>query len=301
MAANVTAHDALQLAAGPTFTASEPSRSPAVTDRDVLARFRGLQVWQRGRHRAPHKPLLVLLALGRLLQHGKRVLPYREADEALGALLREFSPTRRSVHPEYPFWRLQNDGVWEVRRAGPMRVREGNADPLRRELLRRDAEGSFTTEIAAALQTDRQLARALVHEILDAHFPASTHEEILVAVGPAGLVEDTVAAARRARDPRFRHLVLTAYEHRCAICGFELRFRGTQLGVDAAHIMWHQAGGADMEQNGLALCVLHHKLFDRGALTVSHTHRVVLSESVHGGVGFEEHLLRYHGKRIGRV
>ena len=37
------------------------------------------------------------------------------------------------------------------------------------------------------------------------------------------------------------------------------------LGIEAAHIKWHQAGGPDTEDNGLALCTLHHKRFDRGA------------------------------------
>jgi len=33
----------------------------------------------------------------------------------LERLLFEFGPPRKAYHPEYPFWRLQNDGVWEVR------------------------------------------------------------------------------------------------------------------------------------------------------------------------------------------
>jgi predicted restriction endonuclease len=34
----------------------------------VLDQFRSVHVWQRAGERAPHKPLLVLLALGRLSQ-----------------------------------------------------------------------------------------------------------------------------------------------------------------------------------------------------------------------------------------
>jgi putative restriction endonuclease len=35
-------------------------------DADILDRVDKLRVWQRGGQRAPHKPLLLLLALGRL-------------------------------------------------------------------------------------------------------------------------------------------------------------------------------------------------------------------------------------------
>ena len=72
------------------------------------------------------------------------------------------------------------------------------------------------------------------------------------------------------------------------------------VGLDAAHIEWHQAGGPDTEPNGLALCSLHHKLFDLGAFTVHVDHRVLVSELVHGAGQFEEVLLRHHGRPIER-
>jgi len=62
--------------------------------------------------------------------------------------------------------------------------------------------------------------------------------------------------------------------------------------------MWHQAGGPDTVQNGLALCVLHHKLFDRGAITISRAYEVELSEHLHGGDAFRVQFLMFHGRRI---
>lgn len=41
--------------------------------------------------------------------------------------------------------------------------------------------------------------------------------------------------------------------------GFNVRLGHQLVGVDAAHIQWHQAGGPDTEENGIALCSLHHK------------------------------------------
>ncbi len=132
--------------------------------------------------------------------------------------------------------------------------------------------------------------------LLDKSFPPSTHEDILSAVGldlPLGV------AVRSSRDPAFRSRILTAYEYRCAVCGFDVRLGSVSLGIEAAHIQWHQAG-PDVEVNGLALCALHHKLFDRGAFTVSGAGRVELSEQLHGGIGFRELLLAYHGQRLRR-
>src|SRR6266498_2400824 len=79
----------------------------------LLARFDDLSIWRQGDQRAPHKPLLVLYALGRW-QRGKAEVTFAEAEPGLTALLREFGPPRKSAHPEQPFWRLQRDGVWNV-------------------------------------------------------------------------------------------------------------------------------------------------------------------------------------------
>ncbi|HJN77839.1 MAG TPA: hypothetical protein QGF58_28240, partial [Myxococcota bacterium] len=84
-------------------------------DTEVLDLFRNLKVWKKGDQRAPHKPLLVLMALARLQGGGERLWSFEDINPLLHELLVEFGPgDRKSVHPEYPFWYLRNDGVWEV-------------------------------------------------------------------------------------------------------------------------------------------------------------------------------------------
>ena len=58
---------------------------------------------------------------------------------------------------------------------------------------------------------------------------------------------------------------------------------------------WHQARGPDAVHNGVALCSLHHKLFDLGASHIGVHRRILVSEQVHGTARFEEVLLRHHG------
>ena len=80
----------------------------------IIQKFETLNLWQRAGERAPHKPLLVLYAIRRLLLDGVRLIPYSEIDENLGRLLKEFGPRRSRHGTQYPFWRLRNDNVWEV-------------------------------------------------------------------------------------------------------------------------------------------------------------------------------------------
>lgn len=82
-----------------------------MTPAEIKARFANLNIWQRGDQRAPHKPLLVLYALGKLSRGEGPQIPYREVDEDLRRLLQEFRPDRKSYHPEYPAWRLQNADI----------------------------------------------------------------------------------------------------------------------------------------------------------------------------------------------
>lgn len=266
---------------------------------EILDRLTRVTVWSRGAQRAPHKPLLLLLALARRARGEPREIPYREVDAKLGALLREFGPPRKSVHPEYPFWRLQNDGVWVVRDADRLARRTGKDDARKSELLRLNPPGGLDPEIWTALGADRLLLAEAATAILDAHFPATLHEDVLAAVGLD--LDQLVAGSTRARtkrDPAFREKVLRAYERRCAVCGFDLRLGAVDVALEAAHIMWHQAGGPDVEGNGLALCSLHHKLLDRGAFTVSTERRVLVSQEVSGSAGVREHLLRFHAAGI---
>lgn len=119
------------------------------------------------------------------------------------------------------------------------------------------------------------------------------HDDLLKAVGL-----DYIQITKRTRDPEFRKLVLIAYEYKCAVCSFSVRLGDSLIGLEAAHIKWHQAGGPDIESNGLALCSMHHKLFDRGAFTITPKYEIKVAQSANGAGGLDEWLLRYHGKTL---
>lgn len=153
--------------------------------------------------------------------------------------------------------------------------------------------GGLPPGVFDALRADRRLLVDAARLLLDTSFPESLHEDIAAAVG----LELTEGPQRR-RDPAFRLRVLRAYEYRCAICGHDLRLGDVQIGLEGAHIQWHQAGGPDEEPNGLALCALHHKAFDLGAFTIGDDLGLRLSAALHGGEAFDRGFLAHHGRAI---
>ncbi|MDC3960687.1 HNH endonuclease [Polyangium jinanense] len=146
-----------------------------------------------------------------------------------------------------------------------------------------------------ALVADPVLLAAAAKELLWRHFPETLHEDIADAVG---LELDLAALGKRMRDPRFRDHVLNAYAHCCSICGFDARLGGRNVGLEAAHIRWVQMLGSNNIDNGLAMCSLHHKLFDAGALAIEwngHVYRVLFSAELNGASeAFRKWLLRAH-------
>ena len=81
---------------------------------DFHKRLTRLKVWKRGDRRAPHKPLLLLYAMGRAVCGEERLALYRVIDRRLSGLLRHFGPPTGDYRSVYPFTRLVNDGLWEV-------------------------------------------------------------------------------------------------------------------------------------------------------------------------------------------
>lgn len=183
----------------------------AVNPTEIRARFQDLTVWTRGEQRAPHKPLLLLYALGRYARGEPRLIPWAELESDLQDLLFEFGPPRQSYHPEYPFGRLRRDAVWEVQGAA---IREGR-DLRVTELRENEAMGGMLPEIHEEVTRDPALLQELAHMLLEAHFPGTLH-----------------------------------------------------------------------------------KLFDRGAFSLSDGRRVTVSEQAHGGAGLDDWLLRFHGSGV---
>lgn len=259
------------------------------TNQAILQKFKDIRTWKRGDIRAPHKPLLLLLAISRLL-NGEEEIPYESIHETMKNLLNDFGRPTRDPRPYFPFVRLASDGIWRFNKP---ELIEHNTDYSKRFLQNNGISAGFIPEIAQALKTDRNLVREIIYYLLENNFPETYHESILKSVG----LEDFLNNYPRIRDPHFRNKILDAYSRRCAICNYNIRIRDTLVGLEAAHIKWHQAGGPSYENNGLALCSLHHLLLDYGALTLDETLRIRVSDKVNGN-GMKEWLLRFEDKPI---
>ena len=275
------------------------SESP-ISSQELLDQITSISVWKRGDQRAPHKPLLLLLALAAIQRGEPRLIAYRDIDQPMAHLLETFGRRSSQQGAMYPFWHLQSDGIWEVGDKAALEAARGerkNTKHIPAAILRdTDAHAGFTRQIYEALRKDGKLLVLVADAILQAHFPDSIQRDIRDAVG----LSFEMSTLRARRDPQFRETILRIYERRCAVCGYDGRLRTSELGIEAAHVRWHTHGGPDTPDNGIALCSFHHKLFDLGAIGLTEDLTIRVSQDVNGSTGVNEWILAYVGRPLRR-
>ena len=284
-----------------------------MTPNQLLDRLAAVRIDRSHGGRAPHKPLMLLLALARVgLGPESRLIPYETADKRFKELWVDFGRPGARPRVEYPFGRLRNDdGLWEIPEESQLST--GRAADIRvSEARRLGITGGFRQEVHDLLWRHPELVSRVARRILSQHFPPSIHQDILDAVrlaaGPSshGLDEPMPRRGRKVReytprDPRFRRAVLEAYDERCAVCEHDIRFGDRLLGLEAAHIRWHSHDGRDVVPNGLALCSVHHKALDLGAMGLEGKgggFRVLVSGRVRGRSPAARRLVGLRGRAI---
>ena len=238
---------------------------------DLLNRVQKIRVGSRHGRRSPHKPLLLLLSIGRHLNGYERLATFGDIEGDLNRLIRRFGLPDSRENAYHPFWHLRNDGLWQIDRPKLVRMTTAGHAYIS-DLREHGIRGGLSPDFLSVLERDPHLAWRVVQSLLNDYFPPSLHEDILRDVGLVGKMgpgELTDTNSRReGRDRRFREVVLRAYKSRCALCELDVRVDGQPIGLEAAHIRWHSARGPAQVGNSMALCVLHHKFFDSGLFTV---------------------------------
>lgn len=292
----------------------------SMTPQQFLETLGKLEVWGHHQQRAPHKPLLLLLMLGKVKQERRHAMRYSELEPELQALLGKFGPERKNHRAYYPFKRLCNDGdgdLWEVEHTDRIRL-TSSGNFFETDLREVDPLGGFTESVARLLKAHPELIESAAQLLLHKEFPQTWHQDVLIAVGlapPEDMLRDREPLAeyreeqnpyapivyrlvrQRVRDPSFRKRVLRSYRGQCTICSYDGTMDNAPIGIEAAHIKWHSYNGPDLVRNGLALCSIHHHAMDRGAITLDENLKVRVSKRMEGEAR-KEYFLNFAGEPL---
>jgi putative restriction endonuclease len=247
-----------------------------------LRRFTALRVDpDKGKGRAPHKPLLLLAVLD-LLEAGHLTDGWVTRSPELVLRFQNFWPiveARRQNKGDIrmPFHALGTDGVWLVF--------DGDGRPSHAK------DTSMRAQLAAdliVLLGDVGFRAQLRRLLVTSYFPANEQVALFAALGFESepdtpelhaLAEDQAVykvAKETGRSARFKTQVVTGYRFTCALTGYRLTTMEQAGIVEAAHIHQHAKSRNNDPDNGLALTPTAHALFDLGLWSVTDELRVVV-------------------------
>lgn len=228
---------------------------------------------------APHKPLL-LLAVFEMAERGELTgdLPLSPDLAFRFSVFWATVAERRNARPDVrlPFHHLSGDGFWEPLMA------DGTRSPDRKltTSVRLDPDFLASTANPAFRESAR---RTLIAQ--ERYFRPAERTALYSLVGLEVPDADTIredaeqyrVETARGRDGRFRiDVVVTAYQHTCALTGYRLTTVDLESIVDAAHIRQFSDSRNNHPSNGLALCKNAHWQFDRGLWSLTDDFRVLL-------------------------
>jgi putative restriction endonuclease len=256
-----------------------------MTRDELLVRLAGLRQARVGQTRVPHKPLLLLWLFGQFAATGSSAASYQQAEEPVSQLINDFgppvaSPAAARQRAAMPFVHLERE-LWDLRDEAGKPI--GPDAPERRGwLLERGAVGRLRASVERLLADPGALAAA-ARLLLDQHFTPILAELICAGVDLDVAALDLAGSEGRGplrlrqRRRGFTEEVLRAYAYQCAMCGFDGALGRHPVGIEAAHVRWHSQEGPDEVTNALALCALHHALFDLGVLGITEERHICVS------------------------
>lgn len=256
--------------------------------------------------RAPHKPILLLAVLDLVHRHVINT-PFIdvtadlvELNELFNLYWRRIIPLGQTSSIAFPFSRLDREPFWQLvpqpgKAITPAIINNTSSVSYLRKYalgakldeglfrIMQSGEGREALREALLRSTFSPEAAALLREQSVINREAFDYSRLLEEKAHLPLVKEMVEADNfrpAARDQGFRRLVVSTYDHRCALCGIRIVTPDGHTVVEAAHIVpWSKSRNDDI-RNGMALCPTCHWGFDEGMLGVSDSYTVITSRAI---------------------
>lgn len=270
-------------------------------------------------HQAPHKPILLLCVLD-LFDSGEISSNLVEISDDLVELFGRYwervLPFTRQGNLALPFFHLRGDGFWHLlpRYEGTLigsqissltRLREeivgAYLDEDLYDLIRSDENCDRLRSILIETYFSPEARQLLVEQSIT-NRGAFVYSEELLRRPEDPTVQETLSLEEAylpaVRNQGFRRAVVTAYSHRCALCGIRVRTLDGHTAVTAAHIVPWSETQDDRPANGMALCSMCHWTFDEGLLGVSQMYEVIASRQLNTLDNLPGYLTNLEGRSI---
>jgi putative restriction endonuclease len=274
------------------------------------------------RHKAPHKPLLLLavmdmvargLIAGRFVSIVGELI---ELNDLFTGYWRVVMPPGQTSSIAFPFSRMHTEPFWElVPVPGGQITKEAIGNVTTVPQLRQFALGANLDEELFLFMSEPAGRLALTQAVLSANFSdegrkALMHEsgiqqqayeysrELEERAHKVKSPEPVLAFSAMARDQGFRRAIVNCYEHRCAMCGIRIVTPEGHTAVQAAHIKPWSKFKDDEIPNGMALCRVCHWAFDEGLMGVDDDYGILISRQMSSARNAAGFLMTLSGRSL---
>lgn len=271
------------------------------------------------KHRAPHKPLLLLAVIDLFGQGSIRsnLIEFTpDLGETFTLYWSRIVPPDQRGNIALPFFHLKSDGFWHlIAQPGKEEILAATQKVASVTHLRELVLGAKLDDELFSLFRDEESRNVLRAVLIDTYFApelqrglleqstinteAFTYsEELLEQVRQHGQATALDELKPAVRDQGFRRAVVMAYDHRCALCGIRVLTADGHTVIDAAHIIPWSYSHNDDPRNGMALCRLCHWAFDEGMVGVSVQYAVLTSPQLNANHNIPGHVTTLSGRSI---
>ena len=168
---------------------------------------------------------------------------------------------------------------------------------LRKNLLKDDALKNMTI-IEAPQGTNFRMREYEVERLLDNYLTEINQTNLEEILTGCYSVDDRLNPVLiRTKQQTFRSVILSNYNNRCCVCGLD----NPELLVASHIIPWSRDKNNRLNpSNGLCLCVLHDKCFDRGFISLTNDYKILVSSQLKKSKSelISNSIIRYSGRQI---
>ncbi len=270
-------------------------------------------------NRSPYKPLLLLSVVDLFAQGGittNLIGLTTDLADLFDLYCRQVMPLDWRCNIAMPFFHLGREGFWHlVPLPGKESIIESGRQLRSITLLADTVRGARLDDDLYTLMCIEESRNILRAALIETYFSSGAQEKLVEqSTINAEAFEYSTLLLKRARqevkevlegereyqqpvrDQGFRHVVVTAYDHRCALCGIRMLAPGGHTAVVAAHIIPWSISHNDDPRNGMALCYLCHWTFDAGLIGVSPDYVVMTSPQLSTSRNVPGHLVTLNGR-----
>jgi predicted restriction endonuclease len=153
-----------------------------MTNSEILKLFSSINCARLGDGYAPHKPILILLLLERILNGHINSFTFEELDHDLKKWLEKYGSNNASNTRNEPFWRLKNDGVWDITATSELSSQSSTPSP--NQLVESNATGRFKPEIYTGLAGNPDLIAEIANMLVTQFIDSSARTPLLAEAAP---------------------------------------------------------------------------------------------------------------------